>query len=783
VGVLEGFDATWNGARATFGQGTPQGGESFDASAQLRQLESDTRSAAPGGRWSGTAADAYSAMNDKHAGVFAKLADLDQRTRAEVDRAAEVVKAGRRDLDSIRTWVHGAAGSVPNPNSAQGQQMLLPIVRKGAGDVAQVVQQANSENNAIAGRLNGIKNEYQALRGDLKQGSGDGPKDGTDPQKLTDDEKKQEELKKRAQRDVKAALDGDKGAIGRVQNVLNTITPEQQTGQPKLNAEQQAYLSQMQAQQKLRSVDQLQDAANKGAKGIMADSWQLMSNPKIEFPKTDSVDGALQGNETTRGGFGQLPNSVQATIDSPGIQQHENLQKIADIVNGGNGNGYFQHNTDLDRGLMHKAADMMEDPKWRSGDPAIDIPGKWPWDYDNGPPHADLQNVAQDVLKGVHNDHQVVHDAVTGHVDTSGEVGDKFKVNSDHFMYDITHEAWEDKGASAGSLFDWMDHSAQGPEAQISGETARSVADYLGKHPDLNSLNGDTTVGLSGTHSLGQVNPLLTQGFAEGLSPYVNNIAGTGGGIPSFGGMLDASGNATEGTLPEAKNVFSVLNGDPDAAKTINGAALAQALVHDTEYAHHPDDGKKPQALYDSATLRALVDVGMENNIDTTNKNQAQIDRELYAAKSAAFDYGLEGLGKAGGIALPGAGGQVSTEVLSHLGPTLKDGIIGPPPPADAAETPIPRFAGERSDAAMLNTINSIGNPIEGLPGEYRGDGGRILSFEEMYAKDNTMTPGKYASVVDNAINKTLGFDYQDEYVKSRYDQVTADRHPDPNKK
>jgi hypothetical protein len=266
------------------------------------------------------------------------------------------------------------------------------------------------------------------------------------------------------------------------------------------------------------------------------------------------------------------------------------------------------------------------------------------------------------------------------------------------------------------------------------------------------------------------------------LSPYVNNIAGTGGGLPAFGGMLDDPLHVRDGTLPEAKNLFSVLNGDPEAAKVFNGAALGQAMLHDTAYAQHPDSGEKPQGLYDSATLRALVDVGMTNNIDTEGKNQAQIDAELYGAKSAAFDYGLEGLQKAGGAAIPGVGGELSGEALSRLGPALKDSIIGPPPPEPGQPEPIPRFASERAEAEMLNTLNSIGHPIQDLPPEYRGEGGRILSYEEMYKADPTLTPGQYASAVNNAINHTLGFNFQDSYIKDRYDQITADRTPDPTK-
>jgi hypothetical protein len=771
VGVLDGFDSTWSNARSTFGQGAPQEGAQFDSSGQLRQMQSDVQAAKPDARWGGSASDSYSSANEKQARVLGGMAELDQRLRNEIDGSAQVVSAGRQNLDAVRQWVHDAAATVPPGQNRD--RMLYPIVSKGAGEIAGILQRSNGDLNTIAGRLGVLGGEYTKLAGDLKL-TGD---DGKDPLGTPGDET-EEQITKRAQADVKAALDGDKGAIGRVQNVLNTIGPQQQTGQPKLNAEQQAYLSQMQAQQKLRSVAQLEECANRGARGIMADSWQLMSNSKLEFPKTESLDGALQGNEMVKGGFNQLPDSVRSTIQSPGIQQSENLQKIADIVDGGTADGYFQHDTDLDRGLMHKVADMMESPQWRSDDPPIDIPGRWPWEDAPRPPHAALEKVAQDIFHAVGNDHQVVHDAVTGKVEPGNEFRNEFKVNSDHLMYNLTHEAWDDHGAGSGALFDWMDNSATGPEERIAGETANSVAEYIGKNPDLNSLNGDNTVGLYGTHSLGQVNPYLVQGFAEGLSPYVNNIAGTQGGLPSFGGMLDDPGPVQDGILPEAKNVFSVINTDPEAAKVFNGAALGQALLHDTAYAQHPDPTGKPSGLYDSATLRALVDVGMTNNIDTEGKNQAAIDAELYGAKSAAFDYGLEGLKKAGDVTIPGVGGQISGEALSHLGPAVKDSIIGPPPPEPDQPEPIGRFASERADAEMLNSLNSVGAEIKNLPPEYRGDGGRILSFEEMYGRDNSLTPGKYASTVDNAINTTLGFDFQDEYIKSRYDQITADRHP-----
>lgn len=113
MSVLDAFLATWSNARSTFGQGTPQSGAQFDNSATLRQLESDLKSAAPGSRWTGTAASAYDTANTEHRRVLRQLAGLDQRLRAHVDQSSEVVAAGRRQLDEVRKWVIDASASVP----------------------------------------------------------------------------------------------------------------------------------------------------------------------------------------------------------------------------------------------------------------------------------------------------------------------------------------------------------------------------------------------------------------------------------------------------------------------------------------------------------------------------------------------------------------------------------------------------------------------------------------------------------------------------------------------
>ena len=110
--ILGAFLSTWDNARATFGAGTPVGGAEFDMSDQFHDLRSTVLSAATGGEWSGTAAEAYDDRNRAHAGAIGRLAELDRRLGVEVDRSAAVVTAGRRDLDSVKQWVVDAAASI-----------------------------------------------------------------------------------------------------------------------------------------------------------------------------------------------------------------------------------------------------------------------------------------------------------------------------------------------------------------------------------------------------------------------------------------------------------------------------------------------------------------------------------------------------------------------------------------------------------------------------------------------------------------------------------------------
>ena len=161
MSVLNAFLATWTDARRTFGAGVPETGERFDSSVKLREMQGTVRRAAPDDGWQGPAADAYAAANEEHAQVFGKLADLDVKLSGEITNSAQVVTSGRTELDRVRDWVLSAASSVP-ANQA-GETMMMSVVTRGLSQVSQIIRQSNSEMNTIAGRVQALGQEYEAL--------------------------------------------------------------------------------------------------------------------------------------------------------------------------------------------------------------------------------------------------------------------------------------------------------------------------------------------------------------------------------------------------------------------------------------------------------------------------------------------------------------------------------------------------------------------------------------------------------------------------------------------
>ncbi len=173
--------AVWARARATLGEAFRRTGPRL---MKARPCCGSSRRCRPPRRrvvGRGPSSDAYAFVNDRHAGALGGAAALlDRRLRSEIDRSVAVVTAGgRRDLDDVRQWVENAAAAVPR--TPGGRTGALPVISRGSGEVAEILQRSQADMNAIAGRIQGIGAEYQALGNEFKLGNGDGAAPGAEP--------------------------------------------------------------------------------------------------------------------------------------------------------------------------------------------------------------------------------------------------------------------------------------------------------------------------------------------------------------------------------------------------------------------------------------------------------------------------------------------------------------------------------------------------------------------------------------------------------------------------
>lgn len=163
MSALDGFYSTWNKARETFGQGTPDDGSRFDGSSRLMQMKAGVEAAAPDDRWQGSGSQAYAAANKEHAAVYEKLAELDTKMAAEVKNAASIVTTGRANLDTAKGWVDSMVNSLGKSKANDREQKLIPIAREGISKVDSIVKSATDDMVGIKRNIEKIKGDYEAL--------------------------------------------------------------------------------------------------------------------------------------------------------------------------------------------------------------------------------------------------------------------------------------------------------------------------------------------------------------------------------------------------------------------------------------------------------------------------------------------------------------------------------------------------------------------------------------------------------------------------------------------
>jgi EspA/EspE family len=660
VTAIDGFLSTWSNARQTYGQGTPQTGEQYDNSGKLTNLQSTVQTAGPAGNWTGPAAEAYAKTNTQHGEILGQMAALDKKLATEVTNSAQVVATGRQNLDALKQWVLDAANTVPPGKNAD--QMKMQIAQKGLTQLQDIIKQSNAQSNEIGGRVTNIGHQYEALKDNLfKQGTGD--KD--DPQFATGDEQMGPvPPEQQAKEDVEKTLKtGDKEAAGRVEKVLNSIQPYHP-----LNAEQAAYLNEMQKQQHGMSVADLKAAEGRldqSQKHIIGDSWQLMSNDDV--PREA---GPWDDKRETKGGFDRLPPSVQDAVKGHGAIGLPELNDVSSIVK--DGNPALQQGTELDRELMRRADRIMDTDVFTKGSA-----------FAPGEKFGEVDDAVKNIFDSAGRDHQIVHDQITGNHGDDGR----------DFMRDVATHEWNDDGKSAGALFDWTANST-GPEGQIAADTANTYANFLGEESDkLLTINGHTQIG--------DMNPELVKAYAHGLMPYQEELFTD---QPRHDTPFTSLDDTLE-DMPKTKGLFAVIDSQHDAAKEWNQLAYKNAMDYQQSFADYAKDhptltsgDQRVDDLEVSARMLATIDGGI-NQETLSNINNAHLaNQEAVDAAKDAYEFKKDIIRS---VFSYGPGGDLVTNALA-------DQIAGDPPKLDDIVTK----DGKITDVGLSTSDRNAGHQI-----------------------------------------------------------------------
>ncbi|WP_167759382.1 EspA/EspE family type VII secretion system effector [Mycobacterium sp. PS03-16] len=628
MSAIDGFNANWNNARETFGQGNPQPGTDFDNSSRLTGLGSGLSDAAPGSKWSGAAAANYDKANTDHQAVFTQLAVLDRKIAAQVDQSAQVVETGRQNLDNVRQWVNDAVNSLPP--GKQRDQMELQIAKAGLGRLTEVVEQTNKQSNAIGQNIGNITSEYDSLKetirfaSETKEGE---PKD--QPLGITDDDEQgedglpEDEVQQDAKETVEGALSGNGQDATKVNEVLNSFTDAQIAGTEPLTAQQQQFLSQMQSQTANKSLEELENIRQSlgDNKGILANSWQLMSDPDVKFPKSGTPTDLFPEitPETVSGSMDHLPQSIQDVLKSPAwvdvpnsegyglyeLPTKDQLQAISAMV--ADGDERFQQGSYLDGGLMSRGAEILqqsEQLKVEMGD------------------YSDADAVVQDIFRSAGRDEFVAHELLTGKPFDGGPDLVTGVEEGEAFLDNMNKHGWADDGSAARTLTDWIDDGSRMDGTghdQMAGEAAHAVASYLGAHQEeLANMGSFTGIGL------GAVNPELVRGYAEALAPYQEAMIGDHREpTPGFGLLEGEPKN-----YDTARNAFAVIHSDPEASRTFTEHAYQSILAYQQETADAAASGAPANG---EATGNAGRMLGVLNSAATL----AEVDPEFDMREAA----------------------------------------------------------------------------------------------------------------------------------------------------
>jgi len=225
------------------------------------------------------------------------------------------------------------------------------------------------------------------------------------------------------------------------------------------------------------------------------------------------------------------------------------------------------------------------------------------------------------------------------------------------------------------------------PHNPINSETASATAHYLSDNEQKHLQHMPGTNG----QTFGTVNPELLRAMAEGVTPYLPQLAGADGE-----GGFNASGVESFKSQDQMASMFSVFDQDHKSGIMITNAAFDQQ--------HHlqvnaAETGNYRGEMF-AERLHSAVVAGAERAETYDREHKQFVDSERYNNAGANWDKvssATSALGAIPPLAAPAA-------VASVLSPIFKDAMINPNDPSAIQGDD---YLTRHFEAAHNNTVNS----------------------------------------------------------------------------
>ncbi|OCB13220.1 hypothetical protein A5717_15040 [Mycolicibacterium porcinum] len=656
MGALDGFYSTWNKARETFGVGTPTDGSQYNgSSSKLTQMKSTIESAAKHDGWQGTGAEAYAAANKEHAGVYEKLADLDKRISNEVTNASEVVTNGRNKLDSAKSWVDSAVNSLPSSLSAQAREKsLIPIANEGISRVNTIVSTANTDMNTIAGRITGLKGEWDALTGNQKFGPGSEKADQNGDGKADGDEKKPN-----GKEDGQALADQAKlGSALRDPEVMDRVAKnlppsplleeelqalaegKEVSGVPKETLDYYRDFFKAAGKDGLLMLDRHLESQEASGNREAGDQRDRLANGLTVTSNENIVDRNPDGSVASRGGYDQLPPDLREMLetrrsdptypgwDTLGPTDAKN-QHVADVVQFselmGESNPGYQPGSRLGTEMYLKSADMVENS----------LGG---WGMTDTPPES-YERAASSLAEIAGRNDESSYRIWSGTGEGLPEGYNREETVRTLIGHDWTQSGGE--GSGAATLLDWMTEDSHRPAGDPMGDRARLAMTEI---PDLLAPGPDDPVYSTMRDAFARNDAISTE-MSQLLAANTDSLAAAGSQRGFAETKLDALGHPVFGAA-DGDRLLELGSYSEEGRVTLASAAEA-GRINELETALRNDpNGNLHAQLANSpgGHLSGRIDQAMLGAIDHQN-DVLQSDLE---AKDAVYRAKLLGAEVAG---------------------------------------------------------------------------------------------------------------------------------------